>query len=368
MKDLLKCYLILLLVFNFGLLHAQVILQPELPSQGLIQQNQLWNILLINNGEPIKNALIELSFQEEGTGRKIFMARTGPFYIQSGASQMSQKDFGSIQYDYQAMGNGSANSGLLPIGQFMACYNLTTGGDKTAPVTAQDCLPVTVEPFAPPQLAFPADKSQVTSTYPVFNWLAPVPANMFTDLRYKIVLTEMKAGQTAADAIQRNPILFLQNGLKDISLVYPSSYVALKQGKTYAWQVIAQNNYTYSASTEIWSFTIKEDSFSVVLDDAAYPHLQRGAGSNHFVVHEKIKFSYENEAGDSLLHIKIYDIGNQGNTAISDKIIYVRRGMNYIDFNVGQAGHIQPGMEYVMEIKNGWKENWDLRFRYEPLK
>jgi hypothetical protein len=347
---------------------AQTILEPQLPSQGLIQQAQLWNILVINNGEPLQGAVLQLSFQEDGSGRKIFTATTAALFIPSGVSQLSSRDVGSVHYDYLSSGiDMTSSGGLLPMGRFIACYSLMSNGAKGIQAISQDCLPVTVEPFAPPQLAYPENQSDITTDYPVFNWLAPAPAAMFTDLKYKIVLTEVKKGQRPADAIQRNPILFFRDGLRDPTLVYPSSYVALQKGKTYAWQVIASNGNAYSAATEIWSFNYKNDSVSIVLDNASYPHLQRGAGSGHFIVHEKIKFSYENEAGDSVLPVHVYQYNRQGNIALIERKVKLQRGLNFLDFDLGKGDRLDKGKEYVLEIVNGRKENWDLRFRYEPL-
>jgi hypothetical protein len=347
---------------------TQVILEPQLPSQGLIQQAQLWNILVVNNGEPLQRASLQLSFQEDGNGRTIFMATVTNLFLPSGVSQLSSKDVGAVQYDYlSAGGNTALSGGLLPVGRFVACYSLLPNGAKGMQAAAQDCVPVTVEPFAPPQLAYPADGSDVTTDYPVFSWLAPMPANMFSNLSYKMVLTEVRKGQSPADAIQRNPILFYRDGLRDLALAYPSSYVALQKGKTYAWQIIASNENNYSASTDIWSFNLKDDSISIVLDNASYPHLQRGAGSNHFIVHEKIKCSYDNEAGDSALQLNIYEYRNEGKTSLISRQVGLQRGLNFIDFSLGDQDRLLKGREYILEIVNGRNENWDLRFRYEPL-
>jgi len=344
-------------------------MEPQLPSQGLLQQNQLWNILVVNNGDPLTDCVIGLVFQEEGGGRKIFSAVTGPVNLPKGASQLSVKDMGAVQYDYLSSSYNSltASAGLLPIGRFIACYSLLQPQRKAGSQLSQDCLPVAVEPFAPPQLAYPADKSEISTSYPVFNWIAPAPVGMFSNLNYKLILTEVKNGQSPSDAIQRNPVLFIQAGIKDIALPYPSSYTALQQGKTYAWQVIAQNDNTYTAVTEIWSFSVKADSFSVILDKAAYPHLQRGPAATHFIVQRKMKFSYENEADDSLLTAKVYTFNNQGNVLVSSKEIMLKRGMNFIDFDLDRSSGMKAGQVYVLEMVNSRKENWDLRFRYEPV-
>lgn len=347
---------------------GQPILQPQLPSQGLIQQNQLWNMLVINNGDPIRNCEIQLNFQDATTGALVFKGTTGPLYIPSGVTQISQKDIGGVNYEY---GSNAANiartGGLLPIGQFNVCYSMLAGESKLSGIALPVCMPLTVQPFSPPQLAYPADRSTVETEYPVFSWIPPMPANMFSSLNFKFVLTEVNPGQNPVDALSRNPILFYREGIKDMAFPYPSSYVALEKGKTYAWQVIATNENTYSAATEVWSFSLKTDTLYVLLDSAAYPHLKRGAGSNHFVTHDKMKFSYDNEAGDTSVMINIYPAENEHSAPVLTREIKLQRGLNFIDFEIDGASGFSSGQEYKLEIINGWKENWDLKFRYQPL-
>lgn len=345
---------------------AQLTMQPQLPSQGLIQQNQLWNIMVLNNGDAITGATIQLTFQEEGTGRKIFTAVTSPVYLARGASQLSVKDMGAVQYDYLSASYGSqgASAGLLPIGRFIVCYTLFEGTPKGSFMLAQDCLPLAVEPFSPLRLAYPADKSEVTTANPVFSWIPPAPANMFSNLNYKLIVAEVKPGQTATEALQRNAPLLVQVGIRDVAMTYPSTYTSLQPGKTYAWQVVAQNDNTYSSTTDPWSFSLRKDTLSVVLDWASYPHLQRGPAPNHFVVRQKMKFSYDNEANDSLLAANIYADRGQ---VLYTKNIVLKRGVNFIDLDLSNVRALTPGSGYVLEMVNGRKENWDLRFTYEPL-
>ena len=62
-KSLKKILLLSLFVQGIIWADAQVMMQPQLPAQGLIQQNQLWNILVINNGDPASDCIIQLNFQ-----------------------------------------------------------------------------------------------------------------------------------------------------------------------------------------------------------------------------------------------------------------------------------------------------------------
>jgi hypothetical protein len=345
---------------------AQIIIEPQLPSQGVVQQTQLWNLIVINNENQIVQGQFQISFQDAASGSKIFTATSGEVAIPKGVTQFSGPAVGAIHYEYFTGSGASNNGGLLPIGQFTVCYNLTLLYDKTTSPPVPECLPLTVEPFSPPQLVSPEDKGIVHTTYPVLNWISPLPANMFTNLNYKLIISEVKPGQAPAIAIQRNPLLFVQDQIAQTSYVYPSSYVALEQGKTYAWQIIAQNGRTYSAATDVWSFTLAKDSVLLPSDNSSYPHLQRGAGSSLFSAAEKIKFSYENESGDSLVNVTLFS-GDAGNRQTLNTLpVTLKRGINFIDMDLGSFKRLQPGQEYILELINGRKENWDLRFKYEP--
>jgi hypothetical protein len=347
---------------------AQVMMEPQLPSQGLLQQNQLWNILVVNNGDAVSGGVLQLSFQEEGSGRKIFSAVSGPIYLPKGPSQLSVKDMGAVQYDYLSSSYSSVSSsgGLLPIGRFIACYTLLESTPKGQQLLAQDCLPLAVEPFSPPQLSNPGDGSEVSASYPLFSWIPPAPVNMFNNLTYKMMLTEVLHGQTPSEALQRNPLLFMEVGLKDVSLAYPSSYTGLQAGKTYAWQILAQNDNTYAAATPVWSFKMTIDTLSVLLDRAAYPHLQRGAGNTDFVVQQKMKFSYDNEANDSSLTARLYTYDGGLNRVVYTKGVTLKPGLNFIDLDLSGVRSLSAGTVYVLEMVNGRQENWDIRFKYQP--
>jgi hypothetical protein len=41
--------------------------------------------------------------------------------------------------------------------------------------------------------------------------------------------------------------------------------------------------------------------------------------------------------------------------------------VNFIDLDLTGVRGLTAGNVYVLEMVNGRKENWDLRFKYEPL-
>jgi hypothetical protein len=356
---------LILLISLFGVLNVsgQVLLEPQLPSQGIVQQIQLWNVMMINNENGPIQANLQMTFQEEAGGSILFKGSTSAISIPKGASQFNSGNLGVIHYEYfGGYGAGSNNGGLLPVGRFVVCYSLIGKEVNINP----ECLPLTVEPFSPPELIYPENNGVIHTTYPVLNWLAPMPVNMFSNLNYKLVITAVQNGQAPKVAIQRNPLLYVLDQIRQTSYVYPSSYVALEQGKTYAWQIIAQNGTTYSQATDVWSFTVAKDSIAISSDASSYPHLTRGAGAALFYASEKIKFSYENEAGDSIITVKLYTAEGPSGQTLNEVPVHLNRGINFIDLDLGSFKKLLPGNVYVLELINGRKEEWDLRFKYEP--
>src|ERR1700676_4370421 len=120
------CVSIFLLLFRTNILPAQIIIEPQVPSQGVIQQSQLWNLLVINNtGEAIQG-ILQISFQLANSGVRVFNATSGELFIPKGATQITSGNAGAIRYEYfNSISSGAGSGGMLPIGQYTVCYNLT---------------------------------------------------------------------------------------------------------------------------------------------------------------------------------------------------------------------------------------------------
>lgn len=60
---------------------AQVTLQPNVPTVGLIQKNQLWNMLIVNSTGTPYDCRLELILQDRTTGQEVLTATTAFFRV-----------------------------------------------------------------------------------------------------------------------------------------------------------------------------------------------------------------------------------------------------------------------------------------------
>jgi len=360
-----KHLLIIACTFLLSVSYGQIVITPQLPPAGLIQKSQLWNIILINNSGYAQQAQIQMSLTDRTTGQKLMVGSSRSVLIPKGATPFREADLGPIQYNYSA-GYASIDrnlGNLLQAGGYIVCYTVLSNKGEAVSIS-EDCVSMDIEPLMPAQLLSPADTSVIETNYPAFNWIPPAPVNMFSDLTYEMILVEVKKDQNPYDAVQRNAPVFWQQYLTNPFLVYPSSINALKPGKKYAWQIVVNNNKTYVQKTQAWSFSIKNDSTAIVIDANVFPQLNKGFTAYSYICKGNMNFEYNNETGDSLVTINMYDLQNNPKTKIESRRIAMKAGQNFIDFKLETTGLYKDMHLYLLEIANSRNEFWNLKFKY----
>lgn len=347
---------------------AQILITPQVPPQGLIQKNQLWNILIINQTGATRQVQVKLSLTDGLTGQQLLLGSGRTLVLPPGATQLREPDIAPIQYNYTgAYASLDRSPGdLLMAGVYIACYTLIENNGKGFETQiAEECLNTEVEPVSPPQLISPADTSVVETNYPYFNWIPPAPATMFANLQYEIRIAELKKGQSSDEAIQRNTPIYIQRYLSTPYLLYPASYTKLERGKSYAWQVIAKNGNVYTQKTEAWSFKIKEDSASIIIDNGMYAKLRKGFDAQSYICKGDMRFTYQNESGDTAATVSIYTIQGDMKHIADTRKVKLRQGQNFVDLKIGNNGKYQDTQVYILELQNSRNEKWQLKFKYE---
>lgn len=356
---------IVLSMCSFSAAYTQVLVTPQVPPQGLMQKKQLWNMLFVNNSGIVQYVQVQMSLSDRITGQKLLNGTSRTVLLQKGATQLRADDFAPIQYNFSgSYATLDRNVGdLLMAGSYYICYTVMGTSHKSETPLSEECVNVDIEPLSPPQLITPADTAMVETNYPSFNWIPPAPASMFTDLKYEILITEIKKGQNAYDAIQRNAPLYIQRYLTTPFLLYPSSYKALEPDKKYAWQVIAKNGSMYTQKTEVWSFKIKDDSSSIVSSGNLYPKLTKGHTADAYITNSHLSFEYNNETGDSLVIVQMYDLRNYPSTIVETQKLTIKPGQNFINLKLKTKlyAHMQ---DYLLEIANNRNEHWNLKFKF----
>lgn len=177
--------------------------------------------------------------------------------LQVGIERISYYDYVLQSYEEQ--------SGFLPPGNYTICLQLECaykncmewdGSSGFRPI----CEPRRVENVSPLLLSFPEDKKVLDNDRPQFGWIPPMPVGSSPEIRYTIVFTELRPGQSAEEAIRQNAPLYTNPMHQGNTLAFPSEIEALEKGKRYAWMVRAFLGDHFAAQSEAWMFELLDST------------------------------------------------------------------------------------------------------------
>jgi hypothetical protein len=353
---MIKKIVFLVVMFLPTLLWAQVTISVQLPQVGMVQKDQLWNLVLVNNSNATVEANVFLNLQDAVTGQTVLSAGSRSVILNKGVKLLNAQQVQPIQYNFSAAG---FTGNYLPIGSYIACYTISKLLLETVEVIANECVRLNITPLSPPQLNTPADHSEIRTTSPQFTWIPPAPMAMFDNLNYDFSVVEVRQGQLPAEAIQYNTPVYAKANTKSPYENYPSTYSKLEQGKTYAWQVIAKNGLSYATSTDVWTFKISNDSTKTEESNVSYILLRKdnnASGVNYL-------------RGNSL-YIKYYSFDRDHESTIrfltaKGKLLQEKRkliayGDNFLDFELNKLYH--KGQIYFIEITDQQNQKYTASF------
>jgi hypothetical protein len=350
----------LLVVYS---LHAQVSMTLQVPPVGVLVKNQLWNMLVVNAGNYSVLIRVNLVLLDEKTNQPVLSASSAPVLLPKGAKQLQAKDLGPVQYAYSAPAfhaDGDPN-GLLPAGNFQACYSVINADKQLTMV--ENCIRISVEPLSPPLLNTPANEAVLPLPYMQFTWLPPTPPGIFNDLSYAFTLVEVLPGQGKADAIQQNIPVYEPGFVRNLYVNYPSSFHPLDTAKLYAWRITALNNRQPVSMSDIWTFRIASPKPpALTVQDGAWVSLKRGLEPAVASAKDLLKISYDNAAADSLAQYSVTGIDAPGNPVVQQGSIPLRYGPNLIQLPLQRNAGYEAGRIYLFRLVNGRNETWSVKF------
>ncbi len=337
-----KRYLFTWMVLLPSILMAQVTVSVQMPPAGLIQRDQLWNLVLMNNSSKTIDATIFLTLQDMSTGQTVLSASTRNVSLQPGVKMLAAKDVQPLQYTF----TGFDLPGIyLPLGAFNACYTVSKNeGEGSVPI-ATECVRVVIQALSPPLLVMPADKAVITTPYPQFTWVPPAPMDMFTDLSYDLSVVEIFEGQSANEAIFNNTPLYAQSYLKIPFESYPTSLPALMPGKNYAWQVVAKNGLNYSAQTEVWTFRLPVDSVKTVEESISYLVLNDDNTGVNYIKKKQLYIKYYSYFQEQEITLRFMTSDRKPVQEVKQKIVY---GDNFLELKLNN--NFEDNKVYILEL------------------
>jgi hypothetical protein len=346
------------LLFSLSTLFArgQVTISVHLPQAGLVQKNQLWNLMLFNSGSSTVQISLALTLRDIRTGQSMVSGTSSIFSLPKGVKQVSPSDLGVIQYTSL---QGSA-SNYLPLGNYIACYRVTKfNNDQTDPI-AEECVNVSIMPLSPPLLVTPADRSILRTSVPQFTWAPPTPATMFSDLRYELSICEVGESQSPSEALLYNTPVYSRYGTSVSFENYSKAYQTLLPGKTYAWQVVARDGMNFAAPTEIWTFSVASDTTKTVVDSETYIILQdsdRGYGITT-VTGDMLNFKLYHVSSDLTTQATITSSKGRTVDRVKVKLVY---GDNY--FSLQMNHKFERNETYFIKLNDQANHSYQASFR-----
>ena len=349
---------------------SQLIVNIQLPPNGVTQKSQLWNMTITNTGSASLLLHVDLTFTEVTNSMQVMSAATQVITILPGTTQLTNALLQPVQYNVLSplYAVDISPNGLLPIGNFEVCYSFMNHNIETVEKIAEDCRELIIEPLSPPLLIYPYDQSVIETENPQLSWLSPMPVNLFSNLKYNLDLVEVFPNQSPSDAIQQNFPLFQQTGITVTNLLYPNSAPILELNKQYAWRITATSNESAVTKSETWVFSRKEffKVENIKSSELPFAKLKKDDRGGYAIFVNELKFDYLNENADSIWNIKVYDLSKPDKKQISlmtDGII-LKPGLNLIKYDVTNNPEFLDRHLYLLEIINTRKESWKLRFEY----
>ncbi|MEO6231503.1 MAG: hypothetical protein ABJB11_21265 [Ferruginibacter sp.] len=343
--------LFIFICFSFCL-EAQVTLQPIIPPVGLIQKNQLWNVVVINGANETYNCKLALVLKDRTTNAEVLTATTAVFTLGTGSKQLNINALNPIQYNYSSQGYDNNIEGLIVVGNYIACYNLTNVTDKVLNL-ADECVQFDVEPLSPPMLISPGDSSILDVAPTQFSWIPPTPSGMFKRLQYNVIITPVSEGQKAAEAVQQNIPLYSEANLIPNMLNYSPAYSSFEKDKWYAWQIVAKDDNNYAAKSEVWVFKMSGNA-PPASGNNNYISLNKRFNdqSIYYINNDVLSIRYYCEEKDNISTIAVYSTDKK---LIQKKSLKVLYGDNF--FSLKLKRKIQKGQLFIVELtgENGKK-------------
>ncbi len=347
------------------LLQAQVYIQTTLPTVGLVQKNQLWNLVLINGTAASMEGKLDLVLRDRQTGTELLSATTSRITLPKGSLSVNVNNLNPVQYNYLAMDAGGMLNGLLPVGTYTACYSFTKIVADKQDQLAEECVPFDIEPLSPPMLIYPADSTELDVVPAQFTWTPPTPAGMISRLRYELLITEIKPGQKADEALQNNMSFYNTADLPNNFLTYPAAMPAFEKEKWYGWQVVARDDKNYAGKSEVWVFKVKQENpLDLIIKGTPYIRMKTDQPETGIAPNGILKLVYFNRSADTTAKIVLYDISAEAQKTVQPSVsVAIIPGENQLQINLKKVIALSEESTYRAEIISSSGERSSILFR-----
>jgi hypothetical protein len=219
----------------------------------------------------------------------------------------------------------------------------------------------TIKGIIPLQVGYPSNNEIINNTTPVFVWTPPTAGNNLM-VTYSILVVQLQAGQTSAEALLQNSPLLITTNITNTFFKYPSDAAALRDGNHYAWQVAASSAGQSLGAMEPSSFTVKKVENKS--ENINYPVASKVSKERFYVCHGVFYFSYDNMAHEKTLTYTIKSMDKSMENIKSLPALTLGPGMNRLKVDLSQSGQLKSNTYYYLEITDKKKQVYKLMYFY----
>jgi len=330
--------------------------------------DQLWNYSIVNMSTSSVSAQIELAVYKEGS-ILIYQAKTSPIKLLPGENPGQLFSAKAIQSNYSSDASATfyKNTGLLAAGNYSFCIGLQSAQNSNI---GYSCQEINVNAITPPILTNPYNKEEISTTMPLLNWIPVMPQGI-PELKYLLQLWEIKSS-----VIVGEPLVALKT--TGNSLQYNAGLPPLKEGSQYRWQVTAFAGNYYLGKSQIWDFSINQNSPSspspgpdedstdetTSTDTDSYRIIGDETVGADYVANGYLKIAYNNVANDTTLPYKISLADNPDVFLSNLPVQTLSNGINRINLNLAVTNLFENNETYTLEIEDGNGRGYYLDFLY----
>lgn len=313
--------------------------------------SELWKIQVSGGNGSSDRLWVKAEVRSQS--KLVYEAVTEPLVLSQSVEMLNQfKIRIKNQYFYEpAWENYVIATGKLPVGLYTGCVTVYNGQVEVKTL----CLEIKSENYSPPMLIYPYDGQELTNSIPVLSWLAPVP-NALRGITYDIKLVEQRAGQTAQEALLRNPARMQQSQLTFTSIPYPSDALPLEIEHSYAWQVQAYVGSTKIGVTEVWSFKVVTISNEIKerISKQSYIDINGQQNMNNIELIKLVKFKYNSAYSGQQLEFELRDEKGEF-IRLPKKKFKLKSGDNYFEIDLSKTKGIrhEHGYSLVLQLPSG---------------
>lgn len=257
----------------------------------------------------------------------------------------------------------------LPQGTYEYCVQVQpqqSGGEQDPLNDPDACVYHTVEDMFLINLVDPEDDAKIYEYHPMLSWAVTYP--FASELTYRLRVAERKQGQNKPNAITRNNPMYQDNRVMSTASVYPATARPLQLGQPYVWAVDAYYKGILLGGSEVWQFTIIEDSaLQPVVAEQSYYEFEQHQGETILNAVGVLKLKYVSQIMQDSLALSLSD--EQGHTVrFPDRKRLLVLGDNRIDLELSDKVNLKHRHIYRLQLRTGEGRQFMVPFRYfNPL-